>query len=77
MYRWAFDILRRALIDKRCVAEGEWLVDHPKDSIRKTAENFCISKSQLHRDIHALKDIDNDLYVRCMILLRGHKRGRR
>lgn len=66
--------LRRAEIEKRCKEEAEWLLDHPTDSIRKIAKEFCVSKSQLHRDLHSLKYIDDDLYVQCRNILRRHRR---
>lgn len=51
-------------------------MDHPKDSVRKIAREFCISKSQVHRDLHELKHIDDDLYVQCRNILRRHRRSR-
>ena len=76
MERWAYDYFRRQEIEERCKQEAEWLIDNPKDSIRKMAREFGISKSQLHRDLHELKHIDDDLYVQCMNILRGRKRWR-
>jgi len=73
MDRWTYEYLRRQKIEERCKAEAQWLIDNPKDSIRKMAREFCISKSQLHRDIHNLKHIDDDLYVQCRNILRRHK----
>lgn len=58
----------------RCKQEAQWLIDNPKDSIRKVAKEFCISKSQLHRDLHELRNINDDLYVQCRNILRRHKR---
>lgn len=66
--------VKRREIEDRCIREAEWLLDNPKNSIRKLAREFGISKSQLHRDIHALKYIDDDLYVQCRNILRRHKR---
>lgn len=65
---------RRQEIEERCKQEAEWLLDNPKDSIRKMAREFGISKSQLHRDLYALKHIDDDLYVQCRNILRRHRR---
>lgn len=76
MERWAYDYFRRQEIEERCKQEAEWLIDNPKDSIRKMAREFGISKSQLHRDLHALKHIDDDLYVQCMNILRRRKQWR-
>ena len=67
---------RRAEIEERCKREAEWLLDHPSDSIRKVAREFGVSKSQLHRDLHELKHIDDDLYVQCRNILRRHRRSR-
>lgn len=49
MERWAYEYFRRCEIEERCKQEAEWLLDHPKDSVRKIAREFCISKSQVHR----------------------------
>lgn len=64
MERWAYEYFRRQAIEDRCKQEAQWLIDNPKDSIRKMAKEFCISKSQLHRDLH----------VQCRNILRRHKR---
>ena len=74
MERWVYKWKKKAEIEKRCKAEAQWLLDHPKDSIRKMAREFDISKSQLHRDLHYLKHIDDELYVQCMNILRRHKK---
>ena len=74
MERWAYEYFRRQAIEDRCKQEAQWLIDNPKDSIRKMAKEFCISKSQLHRDLHELRNIDDDLYVQCRNILRRHKR---
>ena len=66
---------RRQAIEDRCKQEAQWLIDNPKDSIRKVAREFCISKSQLHRDLHELRNIDDDLYVQCRNILRRHRRS--
>lgn len=76
MERWAYEYFRRCEIEERCKQEAEWLLDHPKDSVRKIARKFCISKSQVHRDLHELKHIDDDLYVQCRNILRRHRRSR-
>lgn len=68
--------LRRMEIEERCKKEAEWLLDNPKDSIRKVAREFGVSKSQLHRDLSELKHIDDDLFVQCMRILRSHRRSR-
>ena len=75
MERWAYEYFRRCEIEERCKQEAEWLLDHPKDGVRKIAGEFCISKSQVHRDLHELKHIDDDLYIQCKNILRRHKRS--
>ena len=72
MDRYTYDYIKRCEIEDRCKAVAEWLIDNPKDSIRKMAREFGISKSQLHRDLHYLKHIDDDLYVQCRNILRRH-----
>ncbi len=78
MGRVAHKQVKRWEIEERCKQEAEWLIDNPNDSIRKLAREFDISKSQLHRDLHELRHIDDDLYVQCMNILRRHDtHGRR
>lgn len=74
MERWAYEYFRRQAIEDRCKQEAQWLIDNPKDSIRKMAREFCISKSQLHRDHHLYFGAHGDLYVQCRNILRRHKR---
>lgn len=76
MDRWEYEYFRRLKIEERCRQEAQWLLDNRNGSIRKIAREFCISKSQLHRDLHELKNIDDDLYVQCRNLLRKHRRSR-
>lgn len=73
MERWVYEYFKRCEIEERCKAEAQWLLDHPKDSVRKMAREFGISKSQLHRDLQYLKHIDDDLYVQCRNILGRHK----
>lgn len=61
-YNWEKEIQ----IEDRCKQEAQWLIDNPKDSIRKVAREFCISKSQLHRDLHELRNIDDYRDVKWM-----------
>ena len=68
--------LKRAEIEERCKCEAQYLLDHPSMGIRKVAREFGISKSQLHRDLHELKHIDDDMYVQCINLLRRHSTSR-
>lgn len=73
MERWAYEYFKRCEIEERCKQEAEWLLDNPKTSIRGLAKEFMISKSQVHRDLHELKHIDDDLYVQVKHTLRRHK----
>lgn len=73
MERWAYEYFKRCEIEERCKQEAEWLLDNPKTSIRGLAKEFMISKSQVHRDLHELKHIDDDLYVQVKHILRRHK----
>lgn len=84
MESWMYEYLskseiaefKRREIEERCKTEAEYLLDHPTDSVRKMAREFGISKSQIHRDLHELKNIDDDLYVQCRNILRRHKKSR-
>ena len=40
MERWAYEYFRRCEIEERCRQEAEWLLDHPKDGVRKILESF-------------------------------------
>lgn len=78
-YYWYFSKdeiyeLKRQEREKRCVMLGEYLLDHPKMSIRQIAREHCMSKSQVHRDLHELRFIDDDLYVSCKNILRRRRR---
>lgn len=75
MERWAYEYFKRCEIEERCKQEAEWLLDNPKTSIRGLAKEFMISKSQVHRDLHELKHIDDDLYVQVKHILRRHRRN--
>ena len=66
--------IKRAEIEDRCKREAEYLLNHPNSSIRKVAREFGVSKSQLHRDLHELKHIDDDLYIQCKNILRRHRK---
>lgn len=67
---------RTYTIEKRCVALGIHLIDNPKTSIRKLGEEFGVSKSQVHRDLHKLRNLNDFLYIQCMNILKRHKKGR-
>lgn len=60
-------------IRKRKREVGQWLLDHPNDSIRDIAKEFLMSKSQIHVDLHDLRYIDNGMYIQCMRILQRHQ----
>ncbi len=61
--------------DCRCQLEALWMIDHPKDGVRKIAREFGdVSKSQVHRDLQRLKDIDYSLFLQCRQIMYKHKR---
>ena len=63
--------------DCRCKLEALWMINNPKDGVRKIAREFAdISKSQVHRDLQRLKDIDYDLFLQCRHIMYTHKRKR-
>lgn len=60
-------------IEQRCIDEAQWIIDN-KCSIRQCAREFCMSKSQVHRDMtERLRDLDDDLYVQVRNILRKHR----
>ena len=61
-------------IERRCVEIGIFLLDNRTLSVRKLSEEFGVSKSQIHRDLHRLKLLNDDLYIQCMNILKNHKR---
>lgn len=49
-------------IQARAIQIGEYIVEH-KATVRKTAREFGVSKSTVHKDVtERLQDIDNSLY---------------
>jgi putative DeoR family transcriptional regulator (stage III sporulation protein D) len=72
--RVTYDFLQQERIKDRILQEAQWLIDNTYYSIRGLAKEFMISKSQVHRDLHELKHIDDDLYVQVKNILRKHKR---
>lgn len=64
----------QARISERRKSIGQWMLDNRKQSIRQIAKEFGISKSQVHRDIHALRYIDDDVYIQCINILKSHGR---
>jgi putative DeoR family transcriptional regulator (stage III sporulation protein D) len=63
-------------IEDRILSEAQWIIDNPRTSIRQLAGEFCMSKSQVHRDLHELRFIDDDLYIQVKIILRSHNKSR-
>lgn len=76
MDRYTYEYLQSEEIEQRCKDEAQWLIDNTNYSIRGIAREFMISKSQVHRDLHELKHIDDDLYVQVKNILRKHRRAR-
>jgi len=68
--------LQQETIKERILQEAQWLIDNNNYSIRGIAREFMISKSQVHRDLHQLKHMDDDLYVQVKNILRKHRRTR-
>lgn len=72
--RSTYDFLQQERVKDRILQEAQWLIDNTYYSIRGLAKEFMISKSQVHRDLHELKHIDDDLYVQVKNILRKHTR---
>lgn len=70
---WYRKELKREEIERRCKMLGEYLLDNPQYSIRKLAYEHCMSKSQVHRDLHELRFIDDDLYCQVMRILKRRR----
>lgn len=69
MYQEYNQMIKQDEIESRVRNEAEWYLDE-RTSIRDVAENFCISKSTVYKDLsERLKYIDYDLYdeVRCLL----------
>lgn len=66
--------LERMEVEERCKMLGQYLIDYPKMSIRQIAREQMMSKSQVHRDLHELRFIDDDMYCQCMNILRRRRR---
>ena len=54
-------IIRDFSVEKRAKAVGKYIIES-KNTIRKTAVYFGVSKSTIHKDIHRLRKIDNILF---------------
>lgn len=63
-------------IEERIIQEAQWMIDNPRTSIRQLAREFSMSKSQVHRDLHALRHINDDMYVQVKNILRTHCKSR-
>lgn len=74
MNSYEYIILKRFEIEDRILKIGQYLIDNPECSIRKLSEEFMISKSQVHRDLHGMKYINDDLYVQIRNILRKRRR---
>lgn len=76
MQRDEYLYFQRCKIENRALSEAQWLIDNPSTSIRKLAEEFCMSKSQVHRDLHELRFINDDLFIQVKNILRSHRNSR-
>ena len=76
MERWMYEYLRKEKIEERCKNIAQWLIDDPSYSVRKLSKEFMISKSQVHRDLHNLRNIDDYSYVQVMNILKRHKNNK-
>lgn len=63
-------------IEKRAVELAEYIIEH-NATVRKTAKEFNISKSTVHKDVHErLKRINPDLYREAQAILEQNKAER-
>lgn len=74
MNRRTQQYLREQQIHDRILLEADWVIDN-KCSIRTCAKHVLMSKSQVHRDLHALRHIDDDRYVQVKNILKSHMKG--
>ena len=68
MERWAYEYFRRQAIEDRCKQEAQWLIDNPKDSIRKMALLIPLVVMEPEGDIvEELKKLDmrRNVMVEC------------
>lgn len=63
------------IIKDRVLQEAQCLVVDSNYSVRKLAKKFQISKSQVHRDLHLLSDVDSDMYAQVNDILVKHRKG--
>lgn len=63
-------------IEKRAVELAEYIIEH-NTTVRKTAKEFNISKSTVHKDVHErLRRINPDLYRESQAILEQNKAER-
>ena len=63
-------------IEERCVAMAEHIIE-TKDTVRKTAKIFGVSKSTVHKDVaERLKKINRSLYNQAEEVLQKNKSER-
>ena len=63
-------------IEKRAIELAEYIIDN-NATVRKTAKEFNISKSTVHKDVHErLKKINPDLYREAQAILEQNKAER-
>lgn len=63
-------------IEKRAIELAEYIIEN-NATVRKTAKEFNISKSTVHKDVHErLKRINPDLYREAQAILEHNKAER-
>lgn len=63
-------------IEKRAIELAEYIIEH-NATVRKTAKEFNISKSTVHKDVHErLKRINPTLYAEAQAVLEQNKAER-
>ncbi len=66
----------KGIVEERAVRLGEYIVEN-KDTVRRTAAKFGISKSTVHKDVtDRLKHISPSLYHEVSLVLEQNKQER-
>ena len=70
------DFLLKGIVEERAIRLGEHIVEN-KDTVRRTAAKFGISKSTVHKDVtDRLKTINPYLYREVSLILEQNKQER-
>lgn len=70
------DFLLKGIVEERAIKLGEHIVEN-KDTVRRTAAKFGISKSTVHKDVtDRLKAINPYLYREVSLVLEQNKQER-